>query len=417
MNFPARVARLAQQEALVPMNRSQKRMIGLLSTAHLILDSYSSFLFQLLPMLTLQLQLTPWQVSWVSPVLMVSSSLLQPVYGMLSDRYLKRSMVVFGPLVAAVCLSLLGQSTSLPMLLALVTIGGMGVGAFHPQGAALVSQAVVGDPERARHQGLVMSIFSSAGTVGYALGPLLIAGGIALFGLSKSWVVMLPGVLICLILWRTCPALEVRRASADQPPLRAALRAVWVPLTLLYFAVVLRSAVSVSIHTFLPFELQGAGMGDGARSLVLAGFIFFGGVGGFFGGTLADRFGARRVSLLAMLLATPLLVLFFLTPGPLGYLFLMAGGTMLNLPIPISVVMAQRLVGFGASTVSALMMGFAWGAGALMAPLTGQLSQAIGFTQALVIISLLPLLSALLLWRYPEGETATLHPLALRPVA
>lgn len=404
------------------MDRSQKRMIGLLSTAHLILDSYSSFLFQLLPMLTLQLQLTPWQVSWLSPVLMVSSSLLQPVYGMLSDRYLKRSMVVFGPLVAAICLSLLGVSTSLPMLLALVTLGGMGVGAFHPQGAALVSQAVAADlgssaSGRARHQGLVMSIFSSAGTVGYALGPLLIAAGIALFGLSNSWVVMLPGVVICFILWRTCPALEVHRAAADQPPLRAALRAVWVPLTLLYFAVVLRSAVSVSIHTFLPFELQGAGMGDGARSLVLAGFIFFGGVGGFFGGTLADRFGARRVSLLAMLLATPLLVLSFLSQGPLSYLFLMAGGTMLNLPIPISVVMAQRLVGFGASTVSALMMGFAWGAGALMAPLTGQLSQAIGFTQALVIVSLLPLLSALLLWRYPERGAAALQPLTLRPAA
>ena len=125
------------------MNRSQKRMIGLLSTAHLILDSYSSFLFQLLPMLTLQLQLTPWQVSWLSPVLMVSSSLLQPVYGMLSDRYLKRSMVVFGPLVAAICLSLLGLSTSLPMLLALVTLGGMGVGAFHPQGAALVGRVLL----------------------------------------------------------------------------------------------------------------------------------------------------------------------------------------------------------------------------------------------------------------------------------
>jgi FSR family fosmidomycin resistance protein-like MFS transporter len=394
--------------------------IGLLSMAHLVLDSYSSFLFQLLPMLMRQLQLTPLQVSWLSPALMISSSLLQPLYGLLSDRYLKRSMVVFGPLIAAICLSLLGQATSLPMLLGLVILGGVGVGAFHPQGAAMVSRAVMEEGGRhndgaARHQGLVMSVFSSAGTVGYALGPLLIAAVVAVFGISQSWVVMFPGIVICLVLWRFCPSLEPREVTTNQPRLGEALRAVWAPLTLLYFAVVFRSAVSVSIHTFLPFELQGAGMSDGARSFVLAGFIFFGGVGGFFGGTLADRFGARRVSLWAMLLAPPLLVASFLTAGPWSYLWLMAGGTALNLPIPISVVMAQRLVGFGASTVSALMMGFAWGAGALMAPLTGQLSHAIGFTQALLLVSLLPFVSAFLLWRYPEKglrRSLTLHPVA-----
>ena len=114
-----------------------------------------------------------------------------------------------------------------------------------------------------------------------------------------------------------------------------------------------------------------------------------------------------------MLLAPPLLIGALLAPGWQGYLLLMAGGTMLNLPIPISVVMAQRLVGFGASTVSALMMGFAWGAGALLAPLAGELSRVIGFTSALIAVSLLPLLSALLLWFYPESSRAATKQLIL----
>jgi FSR family fosmidomycin resistance protein-like MFS transporter len=383
------------------MNRSHRLTIGLLSTTHLVLDSYSSFLFQLLPILTINLQLSPTEVAWLSPALMISSSLMQPVYGMISDRYLKRSMAVYGPLIAALFFSMLGLATSMPMLFLLVILGGIGVGAFHPQGAAMVARAVTASGSQ-RHQGLVMSIFSSAGTVGYALGPLIIAAAIGLFGLGRSWYTLIPGVLIWVVMWRYCPPLEVRRSGGDQPPLAAALRRVWAPLTMLYFAVVFRSAVSVSIQTFLPFELQRSGLTDGERSLVLAGFIFFGGIGGFFGGTLADRFGARRVTLAAMLMAPPLLILSFLTPGWTGYLLLMAGGTMLNLPIPISVVMAQRLVGFGASTVSALMMGFAWGAGALLAPLTGLLSRTIGFNQALLAISFLPLVSALLLWFYPE---------------
>jgi len=394
------------------MNRNPKLTIGLLSTSHLVLDSYSSFLFQLLPMLTVNLNLSPAGAAWLSPALMVSSSLLQPVYGMISDRYLKRSMAVYGPLIAAVFFSLLGQATDLPTLFLLVLLGGIGVGVFHPQGAAMVSHAVA-HGGMATRQGLVMSIFSSAGTVGYALGPLIIAAAISLGGLERSWLTVIPGLIIWGVMWRYCPTLEIRQPQADQPQLGPALRRVLFPLTLLYFAVVFRSAVSVSIQTFLPFQLQSSGLSDGERSMVLAGFIFFGGIGGFFGGSLADRFGARRVTLTAMLLAPPLLILALLTPGWQGYLLLMAGGTMLKIPIPISVVMAQRLVGFGASTVSALMMGFAWGAGALLAPLAGQLSNSIGFTRALVMISFLPLASALLLWFYPEARPAGAEQLVL----
>lgn len=394
------------------MNRSHKLTIGLLSTTHLVLDSYSSFLFQLLPILTVNLRLTPMSVAWLSPALMISSSLMQPVYGMISDRYLKRSMAVYGPLIAAIFFSLLGSATTMPMLFFLVIVGGIGVGAFHPQGAAMVSRAVTSSGME-RRQGLVMSIFSSAGTVGYSLGPLIIAGSISLFGLQRSWYTVIPGLIVWAVMWRYCPPLEIRRSREDEPRLGDALRRVLAPLTMLYFAVVFRSAVSVSIQTFLPFQLQSSGLTDGQRSLVLAGFIFFGGLGGFFGGTLADRFGARRVTLVAMLLAPPLLITALLTPGWTGYLLLMAGGTMLNLPIPISVVMAQRLVGFGASTVSALMMGFAWGAGALMAPLTGELSNTYGFTRALIGISFLPLVSALLLWFYPEGRRVQPEALAM----
>ncbi len=385
------------------MERTNKRTIGLLSSAHFVLDSYSSFLFPLLPLLATKLQLTPAQIGLLTPTLMISSSLMQPVYGMISDRYLKRSMAVFGPLIAAIFLSCIGLASSLPMLMAIVIIGGIGIGSFHPQAAALVSRAASADGHN-RHQGLVMSAFSSAGTVGYALGPIIIAGIVYQFGLEHSYYTVIWGVAMWVVMLRYCPALERKAKAADAPSLKSALMAAWVPLTLLYFAVVLRSAVSVSVQTFLPFSLQHSGLTTTGISLVLTGFLFFGGVGGFFGGALADRFGARRVSLLAMLLATPMLVAAFSLEGMPSYLLLMAGGTALNLPIPISVVMAQRMVPGGASTVSALMMGFAWGAGALIAPLTGVISVHRGFAQALLLISLLPLISAALLWRYPKDE-------------
>jgi MFS transporter, FSR family, fosmidomycin resistance protein len=385
------------------MNRSAKSTITLLSTAHLVLDSYSSFLFPLLPLLAVKLQLKPAQVGLLTPTLMITSSLMQPVYGMISDRYLKRSMAVFGPLIAAIFLSCIGLADSLAALLAIVICGGIGIGSFHPQSAAIVSRAALADG-LGKHQGMVMSAFSSAGTVGYALGPLIIAAVVSRYGLEHSWYTMGWGVAMWLLMLKACPALEPVERHADAPSLGTALRAAWLPLTLLYFAVVLRSAVSVSVQTFLPFALHDGGLTTTQVSGVLAGFLFFGGVGGFFGGALADRLGARRVSMVAMLLATPLLLTAFSVEGGMRYALLLAGGTALNLPIPISVVMAQRLVPGGASTVSALMMGFAWGLGALLAPVVGLLSERVGFIHALLLMSVLPLFSAALLWRYPKDE-------------
>jgi FSR family fosmidomycin resistance protein-like MFS transporter len=387
------------------MNRKNKLTIALLSTAHFALDSYSSFLFQLLPLLATKLRLTPAQAGLVPPMLTVASSLMQPVYGLISDRYLKRSMVVFGPLIAAVFLSCLGMADSLPGLMALVILGGVGVGIFHPQGAAMVSRAASSDGLEKR-QGMVMSAFSSAGTVGYSLGPLIIAMMVNRYGLENSWYTAIWGVAFWLVLFRYCPPLEPRNRVEGAPRLADALRAAWVPLTLLYFAVVLRTAVSVSIQTYWPFALKSFGMTEMEYGSVLAGFLFFGGMGGFFGGMLADRLGGRRVSMVAMLLAAPLLLAAFSMRGTLSNVLLMAGGAVLNLPIPISVVMAQRLVPGGASTVSALMMGFAWGAGALMTPIVGAMSEKFGFARALTMAAVVPLSSAALLWFYPKDEHA-----------
>jgi MFS transporter, FSR family, fosmidomycin resistance protein len=387
------------------MDRKGRFTIALLSTAHFVMDSYSSFLFQLLPLMAMKLNLTPVRAGLVTSTLTITSSLMQPVYGLISDRYLKRSMAVMGPLIAAVFLSCIGTADSLPMLMVLVVLGGIGVGMFHPQSAALVSRAALVDG-RGEHQGMVMSVFSSAGTVGYALGPILVAMVVNRYGLEQSWYTVVWGVAFWILLFRYCPALERTEKHTGSPTLRGALRAAWAPLTLLYFAVVLRSAVSVGVQTYLPFSLQGSGLTEMERSSVLAGFLFFGGIGGFFGGGLADRLGARRVSLVAMLLASPLMIASFSTHGTMSYALLLAGGTVLNLPIPVSVVMAQRLVPGGASTVAALMMGFAWGAGALMTPLIGALTATVGYSRALIMVSLLPLISAALLWHYPKDEPA-----------
>ncbi|MGE0101879.1 MAG: MFS transporter [Blastocatellales bacterium] len=380
------------------MSRQSRMTIGLLSAAHFVTDSYSSFLLPLLPLMAIKLGLTPVQAGLLIPLQMLTSSLMQPIYGMISDRYLKRSMSVYGPLIAAIFLSSIGLAGSLPMLVLFVALGGFGIGAFHPQSAAIISRAGID------RQATTMSVFSSSGTIGVAVGPLLIAWIVDGYGLDKSWYLMSIGIVLWVLLLRYCPAHEPATQTEGAPPLSRMLMNVWQPLTLLYSAGVLRSAVHVSVQTYLAFLLKNQGLSLTGSAWVISGFILFGGIGGLFGGSLADRFGARRVSLYSMLLAGPTLILALSTTGWPSWLMLAVGGTFLNIGVPVNVVMAQRLVPGGASTVAALMMGFAWGAGALIAPATGVLSEEFGFARALSMVSALTLVSAALLWRYPRDE-------------
>jgi FSR family fosmidomycin resistance protein-like MFS transporter len=71
---------------------------------------------------------------------------------------------------------------------------------------------------------------------------------------------------------------------------------------------------------------------------------------------------------------------------------LAAGGIALLSTAPVNVVMAQNLVPHGASMVSALMMGFAWGVGGMFVPLIGKIADIAGLGNALLVVASLPVI-------------------------
>ncbi|HWP42119.1 MAG TPA: MFS transporter, partial [Blastocatellia bacterium] len=167
-----------------------------LCTGHFVNDLYSSIIFPLLPLIKLKLGLTTAQVFWLAPIYAVSSSLMQPVYGMISDRYARRAFAVFGPAITATFVSLIGLAPSYAALMAVLVAGGIGIGSFHPQAAAIASIAS-GDRRRAG-----MAIFSASGTLGYAVGPLAIALIVGAYGLEKTYYVLGLGLLMSAVLYR-----------------------------------------------------------------------------------------------------------------------------------------------------------------------------------------------------------------------
>jgi FSR family fosmidomycin resistance protein-like MFS transporter len=280
-------------------------------------------------------------------------------------------------------------------------VGGTAIAAFHPQASARVTRGVT------ESRGMWMATFISSGTLGYALGPTYLSFVPQWFGLENLYWAAVPGVLCSVFLWF---ALEpevhktTRKARFDLAPLRAARR----PLTVLFFCVVIRSIVQVTYAQLMPLYLhRERGMTVGEANLTLSGYLAFGALGGFIGGRLCDAIGGRRVIMLSMIGCVPLLLLFFGTTGWLSTMALLGGGLMLLFTIPVNVVMAQELAPGQTGTVSALMMGFAWGiAGMIFIPLTGWLSDQFGMHASMRSLALFPLIGFFLARALPERHAA-----------
>ncbi len=383
------MARAAPQPVLLPL--------VLYSLGHLFVDLYSGALGALQPLLVHKHGLSLAQAGVLGGALVFSSSVTQPAYGFLSDRWRTRLFSALGPAVAGLFISALGVAAGFHWLLLLVLLGGAGISAFHPQAS---SRAIAGIEEK---RGRAMAIFISSGTLGFACGPAFFSFLAARLGLERILWGAIPGLTMTALMLALLPApaaSAARRSAWDFRPLREH----WKPITLLYLLVYLRSVVHVVFAQFVPLYLtRERGYSPTSASLALSGYLVAGAAGGFLGGHLSDRFGGKFVITVSMIGSAPFLLLFFFGSGWLSLAALAAGGLVLLFTIPVNVVMAQELVPAQAGTVSALMMGFAWGtAGLLFIPLTGWMSDLFSMHYALMALTAFPLAGFFLSLRLPE---------------
>jgi FSR family fosmidomycin resistance protein-like MFS transporter len=384
-------------EAVPRQHKTGLKILVLLSAGHFVIDLYSSALGALQPLLNQKLRLSLTEAGLLGGALVFSSSVMQPCYGFLSDRFPTRLFSVLAPAVAGLFISALGLAPSYGWLLLLVLAGGAGIAAFHPQASALAAASSGG------RRGRAMAVFVSAGTLGLSLGPVYFTAVAGRLGLARSWWAALPGVLLSLLLALFLP--RGHAAGGSRPPFDwRPLGAVWRPLALLYSLVFIRSIVQITFAQLLPLYLKlEKGFSLAAANYTLTLYLASGALGGFVGGYLADRFGGRRVIRISMIGSVPLLLVFFLARGAAALFGLALGGFVLLFTIPVNVVMAQELAPAQAGTVSALMMGFAWGmAGLIFVPLTGWISDQSSLQVALGSLLLFPVAGFFLASRLPR---------------
>ena len=360
-----------------------------LASTHFLVDGYGNILTPLLPLLITDLNLSLAGAGTLQMCFQLANSVAQLGFGHVADRSNPRILLLGGPLLAVAMLPLIGLAPTVWGLAGILIVGGLGGAAFHPPAAALVHKYA------GHHRGFAMSFHITSGTLGQAMAPLLFAPFVQRFGLSGMPWLVIPGVAVLAgVLLRRIPPVE-RHASGSGGGLRA-LRPYARPLSLLYLIVVLRTLTAISFGTFVPIMLTRRGMTIAQAGTAASIYLCAVGAGGFVGGPLADRFGARRLIMLSLVCAVPFLALSPLFDGWSLVAMIAIGGFLLQSTLPVNVTFAQMIAPISAATVSSLMMGFAWGVGGLAAPLVGMVADRIGIERTLMMMSFTPLIAAAL---------------------
>ena len=395
--MPSAVLETPGRPRLAPLARATLVSLALFSLGHFFVDLYSGALGALQPLLVDHFRLSFTEAGILAGVLSFSSSVLQPAYGYLSDRFRSRLFTALAPAVAGVFISSLGLAPSYPALLGMVFLGGCGIASFHPHAAANATSGIT------RNRGRAMAFFICSGTLGLALGPSFFSAVAEQLGLPRTYWAALPGLtlsVILLLFLRQPAAAPSSHPRFDWSPLRA----VWKPMTILFFLVFIRSIVQITFTQFLPLYLH-TQRNDSltSSSLNLTLYLAAGAAGGMLGGTLADHFGGRQVILFSMITSVPFLALFVFSTGALSTIGLMFSGLILLFTTPVNVLMGQDLAPGQTSTISALMMGFAWGtAGLLFIPLTGWISDLYSMQTAFTGLVFVPLVGFVLALKLPK---------------
>src|SRR6059058_6463383 len=176
--------------------------MALLSSGHLATDFANGALPALLPFLRDRFSLSYTAVGAVVLASQASSSLVQPLFGLWSDRRGAMWLLPTGVAVAGVGIALAADAPSYWLVLLLVLVSGLGSAAYHPEGSKFAG-FVSG---RKRASG--MSWFSIGGNIGYALGPIATTAVVAALGLRGGLLLAVPSVAVAVVVLAATPYLR-----------------------------------------------------------------------------------------------------------------------------------------------------------------------------------------------------------------
>ncbi|MFT4412356.1 MFS transporter [Fredinandcohnia humi] len=373
-------------------------ILFIIGICHMLNDSIQAIIPAMFPILEKSMGLTFTQLGLISFALQVVSSVMQPVVGWYTD---KKSMPYALPVgLTFTFFGVIGLSfapTFTTIILSVLCIG-IGSAVFHPEGSRVAYMAA------GSRRGLAQSIYQVGGNSGQALAPVITAlilvplgqFGAIWFSLVAALAV---GLLFYIARWYSQTLQKtvlIKKSKKSSTTSTQNSKAIKIALLMIVFIVFARSWYMSSMTNFYSFYIIEKYQYSISQSQVYI-FIFLatGALGTFFGGPLADKFGKRNVILLSLLGSAPLAILLPFVGPYVAYGLVAVIGFILLSSFSVTVVYAQELLPGKIGTMSGLIVGLAFGMGAIGSIAIGSLADAIGLTSTIITMGFLPVLGIL----------------------
>ncbi len=359
-----------------------------LTATHAANDFYIGAVAALLPFFVLQADYSYAAVAGITLAATALSSVAQPMFGYLGDRYGMRWMSLAGLLTAGAGIALSGiLADSYAAVWIVVAISGIGVAAYHP--AATMEARELGGGTSGS-----MSLFSVGGNVGTALAPAAVILVVGTFGLSGSGLLIIPAVVLGLVYaltsWRHLfsQTVPVERATAAT---QASIPDDWRAFAWLTAVLATWSVAYVGTSTFISlYSIQRFDVTAGFASIALSVFPAAGAVGTLAGGWLADRFGRLRIVRTGYLLAAVSTIAIVLAPAPVVVILATAVlGTSLFLPFAAQITLSHSYLPNRIGVASGVTLGLTLSLGGLVSPLLGSIADQTSVQAVFMIVAVL----------------------------
>lgn len=328
-------------------------------------------------------------------------SLFQPIFGFFADNILKRAFIFWGLIFSSLFIPLATNAPNVVVLTLLVILGNLGGSFFHPQALGFIS--------RFSQTNFVsnMGAFMSIGTIGFSFGPVISALIAENFGIDKIPYTALYGIIVALFMFSCVPKLSDKNIEIEHKNFIESFKNILSNKYIIILIVVamMKSLIINSCMILLPFLWKDMGYTPSYIGVALFLFMLMGSLGSFLSGKLEAIIGTKNVFYISMLGTLPIMFLFVTTYRShpiISIVIFVLMGCVTMLAVPVTIVMAQRLLPEYRSIVSGFINGFAWGIIAIFMTIIGFSAQIFGIAKILLVVSFIPAISSCLVKFLPK---------------
>jgi FSR family fosmidomycin resistance protein-like MFS transporter len=304
------------------------------------------------------------------------SSVIQPVFGYISDLKPRPYLMMTGFITAALGIMFIGVVENFKILFMLISIMGIGCAIFHPE-AGKMSNCV--SPQGKKGKG--MSIFSVGGNLGFALGPILVSSSTYIFGPPGILAIGIPAIISSIIFYKhnakfeEFSKLELKRNKA-QEHVKESYKGFAILTAMIFF----RSSSLFGLITFTPLYFMNVfGQTAHVANINLTVIAICAAFASICGGALGDKIGFKQVQFYSSLLSIPSMLFFCLSSNwILATIMLIPVAFSVYGTLSVSMVLGQKLLCNHVGLASGITIGLGVTFGGLSSPVLGYLADNYG---------------------------------------